>query len=294
MDTLEALRIFVSIDEAGSLSGAARQQSVATSTVSVALQQLEERAGVRLITRSTRRLNFTYEGRQFLADARRLLAGWDASLDGVKEGPLKGPIRLTATLDFGRDVVAPLIDRFMELHPGVQFELLLADGVLDLVHNDLDLALRNGPLTDSGLKARQLVSGRRVVCASAEYWSRHGTPKHPRDLMDHNCLVLARPGTSYSNWPFVVDGKRITVKVSGNRLANNADVLQQWAVKGFGVMIRTVWDVHEDLQAGVLITTLNEFLPDEAHLYAVTADGVSSRRVKAFIDFLAQALADMA
>ena len=163
MDTLEALRLYVTIAETGSFSAAARQVSVSTSTVTVALQQLEEQARVSLITRSTRRLSFTFEGRRFLADARKLLADWDASIAGVQDGPLRGPIRMTATQDFGRTEVAPLIDRFLDLHPAVQIALHLSDGVVDLVEQDIDLALRNGPLADSALKARLMLRGRRVV-----------------------------------------------------------------------------------------------------------------------------------
>src|SRR5258708_19816936 len=107
MDTLEALRLYVTIAETGSLSAAARQVSVSTSTVTVALQQLEEQARVTLITRSTRRLSFTFEGRRFLADARKLLADWDASIPGVQDGPFRGPIRMPATQDFHRPEASP-------------------------------------------------------------------------------------------------------------------------------------------------------------------------------------------
>src|SRR5258705_1928140 len=134
MDTLEALRLYVTIAETGSLSAAARQVSVSTTTGTAALQQLEEQARVSLITRSTRRLSFTFEGRRFLADARKLLADWDASIAGVQDGPLRGPIRMTATQHFGR--VAPLIDRFLGLHPAVQIALHLSDGIVDLVEQD--------------------------------------------------------------------------------------------------------------------------------------------------------------
>ena len=108
-------------------------------------------------------MSFTFEGRRFLADARKLLADWDASIAGVQDGPLRGPIRMTATQDFGRTEVAPLIDRFLDLHPAVQITLHLSDGVVDLVEQDIDLALRNGPLADSALKARLMLRGRRVV-----------------------------------------------------------------------------------------------------------------------------------
>src|ERR1700688_2276052 len=161
MDTLEALRLYVSIAETGSLSAAARQVSVSTSTVTVALQQLEEQARVSLITRCTRRLSFTFEGRRFLADARKLLADWDASIAGVQDGPLRGPIRMTATQQYGSTEVAIFIDRFLVLRPAVQISLHLSNGVVDLVEQDIDLLHRNGPFVVSALKAHLMLRGRR-------------------------------------------------------------------------------------------------------------------------------------
>jgi DNA-binding transcriptional LysR family regulator len=291
MDTLEALRLFVSIAETGSLSAAARQESVATSTVTVALQQLEEQARVSLITRSTRRLSFTFEGRRFLADARKLLADWDASIAGVQDGPLRGPIRITATQDFGRSEVAPLIDRFLEVHPAVQIALHLSDGVVDLVEQDIDVALRNGPLADSALKARLILRGRRVVCAAPSYWQAHSPPKHPDELSGHNCLVHPRPGSTFSAWSFTDDGKPLSVRVAGNRVANDGGVLRQWAIDGHGVIMRNAWDIRRELAAGTLVTALDSFVTSNANLYAVTAGSVSSQRVRTLIDFLAEHLA---
>src|SRR6476620_710142 len=232
MDTLEALRLYVTIAETGSFSAAARQASVSTSTVTVALQQLEEQARVSLITRSTRRLSFTFEGRRFLADARKLLADWDAFIAGVEAGPLSGPIRMTATQHSGRTEVAPLSDRFLDLHPAVQIALHLSDGVVDLVEQDIDLALRNGPLADSVIKARLTLRGRRVVCAAPADLANHAAPNHPDDLAAHNCLVHPRPGSTFSSWSFTVEGRPVTVRVAGNRVANDGGVLRQWALDG--------------------------------------------------------------
>lgn len=290
MDTLDALRLFVSIAETGSLSAAAREQAVATSTVTLALQQLEARAGARLITRSTRKLSFTHEGEHFLADARRLLADWDSSLEGMKEGgPLSGPIRLTATSDFGRLQLVPLLDQFMALHPQIQITVLLADGVFDMIEHNLDLALRNGPLADSTLRSRPLVRSQRIICAAPSYWKQHGKPTHPAALSAHNCLILHRPGVPFSTWPLRVEGKPQAVRVAGNRVANDGGVLRHWALQGLGVMIKNRWEVRREIEEGLLETVLDDYALPHVDLYGVTTS-TPSRRVSALLDFLASQL----
>lgn len=291
MDTLDALRLFVSIAETGSLSAAARRQAVATSTVTLALQQLEARAATRLINRSTRKLTFTHEGERFLVDARRLLADWEGSIDSIRQdGPLKGPIRMTATRDFGRLKLVQLLDRFMHLHPDIQISLHLEDGVFDLIENNLDLALRNGPLADSALRSRLLIRSQRIVCATAQYWRTYGKPDHPEQLSQHNCLVLQRPDVPFSTWPFIVDGKPVAIRVAGNRVANDGAVLRHWALQGHGVMIKNCWEVREELDSGLLETALDAYMPRHVDLYAVTAGGAPNRRVSALVNFLVREL----
>ena len=292
MDTFDALRLYVSIAETGSLSAAARLHAVATSTVTLALQQLEERVASRLITRSTRKLTFTHEGEVFLAYARGLLADWDGSIDGIRQsGPLKGPIRMTATSDFGRRQLVPLVDRFMALHPQIQVTLHLGDGVVDLIEHNLDLAVRNGPLMDSNLRSRALIRSQRIICATPGYWKTHGKPSHPEQLAGHNCLILQRPGVPFATWPFMIAGKPMAVRVTGNRTANDGGVLRHWAMQGHGVMIKNRWEVRHEIEEGLLETALDEYVPPHVDLYAVTAGGAPSRRVSALVDFLAEELA---
>ncbi|MCF7533613.1 LysR family transcriptional regulator [Pseudomonas petrae] len=291
MDTLDALRLFVSIAEAGNLSAAARQQSVATSTVTLALQQLEERAGTQLIVRSTRKLTFTHEGEQFLADARRLLIDWGSAVDGIRQGrTLKGPLRITATNDFGRLKLAPIIDRFLDIHPEVQITLLLGDGLFDIIDNNLDIALRNGPLSDSNLISRPLIRSQRIICAAPAYWQARGKPSHPDQLAGHNCLLLHRPGIAFSSWPFLIEGKTVPVRVSGNRVANDGGVLRQWAMQGHGIMIKNRWEVEEEIASGALETALDAFALPHVDLYAVTSSSHPSRRVAAMVEFLVEQL----
>jgi DNA-binding transcriptional LysR family regulator len=292
MDRLDALRVLIDVAEIGSFSAVARKRTVAPSSVTLAVSQLEQEAGATLITRTTRRLVFTQEGLALLASARRIVEEWEAALANLKEdGPLKGPIRVTATNDFGRVQLRPLLDRFQALHPGVHMSLLLSDSTVDLIDERIDLAVRNGPLADSGLYARLLVRGERLVCASPDYWRRHGKPALPGELAGHNCLVLARPGAPLAAWPFRVGGKRIHVKVSGDRQASDGGVVREWAVAGLGVVLKNRSDIRAELAEGTLESALDEYVADHVDLYAVYPAASPGRRVTALIQFLAAELA---
>jgi DNA-binding transcriptional LysR family regulator len=217
----------------------------------------------------------------------------DAALTGMREaGPLAGPIRVTATNDFGREQLRPLLDAFQLLHPGIHISLMLNDSTVQLIDEHIDLAVRNGPLADSSLHARLLVRGERLVCAAPDYWRRHGKPAVPGDLAGHNCLILARPGAPLAAWPFRVNNKALSVKVSGDRDASDGGVLRQWALAGKGVIIKNRWDIRAELAAGTLETVLDEYVAEQIDLYAVYPAAAPSRRVAALIDFLAAQLAE--
>ncbi|WP_338664133.1 LysR family transcriptional regulator [Pararoseomonas sp. SCSIO 73927] len=291
MDRIDALRLLLDISAAGSFSAVARQRAISTSTVSSAVNQLEQELGARLMARSTRRLVLTHEGEMLLADARRIVSGWDAALDGLRKGgPLAGPIRVTATNDFGRTRLGPLLDAFQALHPDIHVTLLLSDDTIDLIHHQIDLALRTGPLRDSSLRARLLVRGHRLVCASPAYWLRAGKPGHPCELAEHNCLILARPGAPLSAWPFRERGKPFSVRVSGDRQASDGEVIRRWALAGFGVVLKNQWDIQHDLEADRLETALGDYQAGSIDLYAVQPGGPPPRRVNALTDFLALSL----
>ncbi|MET0428224.1 MAG: LysR substrate-binding domain-containing protein [Microvirga sp.] len=293
MDRIDALRLLLDVSEAGSFSSVARQRAIATSTVALAVSQLEQELGVSLMVRSTRKLVFTHEGEAMLADARRIVTEWDAAVSGLREdGPLSGPIRITATNDFGRVRLRPLLDAFQERHPGIHVTLHLSDSAVDLIEEHIDLAIRSGPLPDSTMCARILIRGPRVICASPGYWARAGVPGHPSELADHNCIVLARPGAPLSTWSFRDAGKVLNIKVRGDRQASDGDVLREWAAAGFGIISKNVWDIRGELAAGTLATVLDGFVPWQVDLFAVHAGGPPSRRVAALVDFLADALRD--
>lgn len=291
MDRIDALRLLLDVADAGSFSAAARRRSIATSTVALAVSQLEGALGARLMIRSTRKLVFTHEGAMLLDDARRIISDWDTAVAGLREdGPLAGPIRVTATNDFGRTRLRPLLDLFQAQNPAVQVTLLLSDDAVDMIENRIDLAVRSGPLPDSTLRARLLIRGQRHVCAAPSYWDRAGRPSHPQDLTDHNCIILARPGAPLSPWPFRDAGKLFSVKVSGDRQTTAGDIIRAWAVEGRGVVIKNGWDIHDDLEEGRLETVLDDYLAGPVDLYAVHPNNSPSRRLSALLEFLTDAL----
>lgn len=288
MDRIDALRMYLEVAEAGSFSAAARQRAIATSTATLAISQLEQEFGTKLMVRSTRRLVFTHEGERLLVDARRIVAEWDGALSGMRqEGPLTGPIRVTATNDFGRAQLRPWLDDFQASHPGIRISLLLTDSNIDLLEEHIDLAIRSGPLPDSTMRARLLYSGQRMVCASPQYWARVGKPAHPNELVDHNCLVLARPGAPLAAWPFRDGERQFSVKVTGDRQASDGSVLREWVVNGVGVTIKNRWDIRDELAAGTIETALEDFAAGDTNLYAVHPGGTPSRRVAALLEYLA-------
>lgn len=295
MDRLDALRYYLDIAEHGNFSSVARQRSVATSTVALAVTQLEQEFGNRLMTRTTRQLTLTYEGEKLLLDARRIISEWDAAMSGLQEGSeLTGPIRVAATNDFGRTSLRPCLDEFQALHPKVQISLVLSDNSVDLLEERIDIALRYGPLADSTIRARLLIRGYRHVCASPSYWDKAGRPEHPSDLSEHNCLILARPGAPIAAWPFRDESKHFSVKVSGDRQASDGGLIREWAVTGVGVCLKNACDIRKELESGELETVLDEFIAGQVDLYAVQPAGASSRRVTALADHLSSKIPRLA
>ncbi|MBB3808564.1 LysR family transcriptional regulator [Pseudochelatococcus contaminans] len=292
MDQLDLLRLYVAIADHGSLSAVARAQALSPSTVTLGLQRLEERVGARLITRTTRRLSFTPEGERFLIDCRRILGDLDDVMTGLADsGQIEGEISVTATNDFGRSRLVPLIDAFMHAHPGVRVALMLTDAVLDLAEEGYDLGLRIGVLRETSMVSRLLVRDRRRICAAPSYWERMGRPAHPRDLAAHNCMALARPGAPMMSWRFQEKGAEFSVRISGDRSTNDGGALRNWAIGGAGVIKKVGLDIEEDLASGRLEAVLDAFAIAQTNLYAVHPPGRRpARRVIALVDYLAERL----
>jgi len=290
---IENLKLFLQIVEKGGLAAAGREIGLSPATVTDRLAALEAHYGARLLTRTTRSISLTDEGRELVNGARRILAETEETEARIKLGveKISGTIHVSAPNDLGRSQIVPLLDQFMLQHPEVVVDLTLSDGYVDLVGRGIDLALRYGELSDSTMKSRKLGNNRRLICASADYLKRNGTPQHPDDLAHHNCLIMRFGTQTDQDWVFVVDGKQRNYRVHGNRIADGGDVIRRWCLDGYGLALKSEWDVRRDLATGTLVFVLDAFAPQPSALQMVyPAGAVQPRRVRALMDYLSETL----
>lgn len=292
---LDNLNLFLRIIEKGGLAAAGREVGLSPASVSERLAALERYYGATLLNRTTRAISLTDEGRLLVDGARRLLAEADELEVRIRLGAEKvsGPIRLSAPKDLGRRCIVPVLDTFLAEHPEVTIDLNLTDGYVDLVGQGLDFAIRHGLLADSSLKARSLGINRRIVCAAPSYLSAHGTPAHPDDLSHHECIVMRFGQNLDHEWPFLIDGKVRRVMVRGQRIANDGGLVRQWCCEGYGLALKSIRDVEDDLATGVLVEVLKPYSTGKTGLQIVYPPGaVQPRRVRMLIDRIAANLAN--
>ncbi len=294
MDRFADMRMFVAVVDAGSISGAAERLEVAKSAVSRRLTDLEARLGAELLHRTTRRLGLTDSGRAFFERAQRILADLEEAEQAVSQahGAIRGRLKVALPLSFGLLHLAGLINEFLGLHPEVEFDLDFNDRQIDLMQEGFDLAIRIARLPDSSLIARKLAPIRHALCASPDYLARHGTPARADDLASHAGLVysnLANPGL----WSYVrPDGQPGSVQVPVKLRANNGDFLCRAAIAGQGVILHPTFYLSDAIRTGKLVPLLTDHAWPELNAYALYPPTRHlSRRVRAFVDFLAEKLA---
>jgi len=294
MGKFREISTFVEVVARGSLSAAARAEGIAPAMIGRRLDALEGRLGVKLLQRTTRRLALTDEGAAFLEDCQRILAEMEEAESAVAErsGHAKGHLLVSAPAGFGRQHVAPLLPSFLAEHREVTVNLNLNDRIVDVVGEGVDVAIRIASLSDSNLVGVKLADNARVVVASPGYLKRHGTPRTLDDLARHNCLAISSEG-SQRGWTFRDNGKTVTLKVPGNMVCNDGEVLHDWALGGRGLAWRSMWEVGAQLAAGKLVTVLDQYAAPGNDIYAVFAQRRHlPLRIRAFVDFLRRAYAE--
>jgi len=288
MDRLDTLRLFVSIVDTGSLAAAARRHNQTPPAVTRALAALEERLGVRLVERTTRRSRATEAGQKLAEQSRRLLADYDdamAEAGGSAAAP-RGRLRIGAPLVFGKLHVAPVVAAFLDAQKLVAVDLLLADRNVDLIDDAIDVAVRIGPLEDAALVARRVGSLRRIVAASPAYLAAHGTPERPEDLAAHETIQFSAP-TVTSEWRFQSpDGTPLSVRVQPRFTVNAAEAAVEAAIAGRGVVTALSYQAATAIADGRLLRLLREFERPAMPVSLVFASArLLPARVRAFLDF---------
>ncbi|MFL9874021.1 LysR family transcriptional regulator [Paraburkholderia megapolitana] len=289
MDGVSDLAFFELVMRQGSLTAAARELGVTTPSVSKRLAQIERRLGVRLLNRTTRNISLTTEGDLYLTNGSRILselAELEQLVTSSRAEP-SGLLRVNASFGFGRAHIAPAISAFVERYPTMEIQLHLTDRPVSLQEQAFDIGIRFGDVPDARINARLLVENRRLVCASPAYLKRCGTPKAPRDLAHHDCIVLRENDSAYGNWHFLRGKKSEIVKVRGALSSNDGSAVLRWALEGRGVVVRSEWEIGDALHDGTLELLLGEWALPNADIYAVYLERHRlSPKLRTFIDFL--------
>ena len=294
MDTLTSMKVFAAVVDCGSFAAAADKLEISRAMASKYISQLEAHLGTRLLQRTTRRLTLTETGSVYHERCAQILADVTEAEEGaahLTEAP-RGTLRLTLPVSFSLLHMGPLVAQYLKRYPDVRVDVLLADRAVDLIEEGFDLAVRIGVLAQSELIAKRLGSDRIVISGAPDYLERHGVPKTPAELSQHNCVTYSYASTG-DEWRMTApDGSQHTVKVSGSLRASNGDMAKLAALEGVGLIRQPMFLVGDDIRAGRLVEVLADYHSAELGIYAVYPSRKHlSAKVRAFVDLLTETFA---
>lgn len=287
-----AFVVFARVVEQESFTGAAQMLGVSKSAVSKQVAKLEESLGVRLLNRTTRKIQVTEAGHVFYERCRRIADEVEearAAVSSLQTSP-RGVLRVNAPVSYGLLHLGRLLPDFMARYPDLQVDLSLSDRKVDLLEEGVDVAVRIGQLTDSSLIAKKITEFPRIVVASPSYWDAHGRPAKPDDLTAHNCFIYTYLPQG-DQWLFrdPESGAAVSTRVTGSLSANNGDALLQAAERGLGVYWMPSFFLDRQIEDGVLEEVLQEYRADPVGLYAIFPHSRHlPTKTRAFIDFLGE------
>lgn len=292
MNPFHQLTVFVAVAEAESFAGGARRLGLSAPAVTRAIAALEQRLGIKLLTRTTRFVRATDAGLRYLENARRIIAELSEADDaaaGVYAAP-RGVLTVTAPVLFGRLYVLPSMVEYLERYPDMSLSALFLDRVVNLLEEGMDVGIRIGELPDSSMRALNVGHVRRVVCASPDYLKRHGAPQAPGELARHT-LIAASAVTPTVEWQFVSGSKKIGIKVNPRLTVTNNEAAIQAALQGFGVTRLLSYQVAAHLASGKLETVLSGYEPPPLPIHVLHREGrQASAKVRTFVDLLVDRL----
>lgn len=284
MKSLHDIKVFLETAKLGSLSAAARSLDQTPAAISRTIQRLEAELDAPLFIRSTRKLRLSPQGEKFLPRCQQAMGIFEQGVSELKEDEqtLSGTISLSMPSDTGRGVLAPIIDRFLQLHPKVSLHLHLSDGYADLYKQNVDVAIRIGEPEDSSMVALPLLKNNfRALVASPGYLKNHPSIQHPKQLSNCNCLCFTLHDRWHNRWQFThVDAnQQVLIEVKGNRKSSDGALVHQWAVEGHGIAYKSLLDVYQDLHNGSLVRVCEEWQGEHAPLYMVFTDRIQYNAV---------------
>ena len=275
-ENLEEPRVFLETALKGSLTAAAKALQISPAAASASLKKLEARLGTRLFERTTRSMRLTDEGEALLGYCERALSLLDEGAARVADenGALRGMLRVTAPSDLVRRVMLPMLDEFLEMHPGVELMLTVSDSVADVVRDHVDVALRYGEVADSRLVVRPITAAQRIAVAAPVYLAARGTPTHPAELAQHECLsfvIRQRRQQVWRFWPQHAggDAEPLAVRINGRRIVDDAGITQRWAIEGRGIAYKSALDTADAVAAGQLVRLFPEWRGESVPFNAI-------------------------
>ena len=292
MDRLLSMKVFTTVVESGSFSRAAEQLHLSATATSRHIADLEKHLGAQLLQRSTRRLHLTEIGANYYDRCCLILADVEEAEAQAtsQENQPKGMLRISLPHSFGLRYIAPLVPEFCKRYPDLQLELGFSDRTIDLVEEGIDMAVRITGELKTSLVARKLASTTMVCCASPDYLARYGTPQHPDDLQQHNCLTYSY-APSANVWTFTNQDKQINVQVKGTLRANSGDMSRLAAIDGLGIALQPSFIICDEIRSGKLIPLLADYPIPSIAVYAVYLPAARrSARVKAMVEYLWESL----
>lgn len=294
MDRLTAMNMFVRVVETGSFSAVAKEMNSTQPTISKNIAELESWLGAKLLNRSTRSLRLTETGNDYYERCVAILQDVEEAeqVVGQLQTQPKGLVRVSTVVAFGRLHLVPKLTGFFEQYPDINVDIRLADKIVDLVEEGVDVAFRMGTLADSSLIAKKVSSSPFVTVASPEYLKSNGIPQHPSELKEHNYVTYTDAGRR-REIEYQDQGEPFFVRTEGRIITNNTEGLRSSLICGLGIARTPKWLVGDLISSGELVTVLDDFQASPLNIYAVYPPGRHlPSKVRCFIDYFAEALKD--
>ena len=268
---LEDLQVVLKVAEFRSITAAAASLDMRTATASAALKRVESTLGADLFIRTTRQLRLSSAGERYIPQCEQALLMLDQAKQNMRHDldTVEGELRLALSSDLGRNLVIPWLDEFMETHPNVSLKTNISDSNIDFYRDSVDIALRYDSPDDANLYGFKICNIPGLLCASQAYLDQYGTPKHPHDLASHNGLFYQLHDITHDVWAFSDAETEYKIKMSGNRAANDGDLVRRWCVAGKGLAVKSCLDMADDLLSGKVVSVMPEFKPRSTELWLV-------------------------